>query len=197
MTGKTKQNKKSNQREIIEWGLLLGFILLIYTTGFHHTLRAWILSSGIMNPSTGNAIEEQLDADYNFKLASNKGEIINLADYKGKVVFINFWATWCPPCIAEMPNIHRLYQKIASEDIIFLMVSMDDDLGRVDAFMERNGYTFPIYYPAQNLPGVYNHNSIPRTYVISPKGKIVSQHVGMANYNNRKFQNFLTGLEKN
>ena len=104
---------------------------------------------------------------------------------------MNMWATWCPPCIAEMPDIHELYKDVASEDIVFVMLSLDDDPQKAKDFIAQKKYTFPVYFLNSPLPKVYSSNSIPTTYVISPEGKIVSKNYGMANYNNSSFKKFL------
>ncbi|MDB5262341.1 MAG: alkyl hydroperoxide reductase [Adhaeribacter sp.] len=113
---------------------------------------------------------------------------------KGKVIFMNFWATWCPPCIAEMPNIQSLYEKVKSENIAFVMVSLDDDPAKAQKFINRKKFTFPVYTPNGALPPVYAGQVIPTTFVISPDGRIVARKDGMADYDNQEFREFLQNM---
>ena len=183
-------------KELRDWGIFFGILAIIYFTGAHTLLQRLILSTGIMKPATDIPINEQEDADYQMDLMSLDGKTLSLSELKGKVIFINFWATWCPPCIAEMPDIHNLYKETRKENIVFLMISMDEDPAKAKKFIQKKGFSFPVYFLNSSLPPVYRHNSIPRTYVISPDGKIAASKVGMASYNNRSFKEFLKKLNK-
>jgi thiol-disulfide isomerase/thioredoxin len=115
-------------------------------------------------------------------------------DLKGKTVFINLWATWCPPCIAEMPDINKLYNDMSSDDIVFLMISLDDDFSKAKNFVQRKEYDFEIYQFASNPPASLYSKIIPTTFVLSPEGNIVVRKQGMAKYNSDSFKEFLKSL---
>lgn len=194
--GKMKK-KKSIKREIIEWVLFLGVIGFLYGTGLHTPvfgfLQGLILKTGIMQPSIN---ENPTDvANYDFMLIDQQGERKSFKDYEGKVVFINFWATWCPPCIAEMPDINDMFKEMNGKEIEFVFISLDDDFQKAKDFVKKKGYDFPIFQLASPLPQVYESSAIPTTYVISPEGKIVVTKSGMAKYNTRKFKQFLEKLK--
>lgn len=198
MKKKEKQKKKKSlKRELTEWAVFLGFIGILFVTGWYKDLAAGmqrlVLSTGFVQAS---AQDQGTPAAYNFRLQSLDGEILNFADLKGKTVFLNIWATWCPPCIAEMPDIHELYKNVHSDKIKFVMLSIDDDPQRTAKFIERKGYDFPVYIQTGALPQVYSSRSIPTTFVISPKGKIVVKHKGMAAYNTEKFKKLLTDISQ-
>jgi len=127
-------------------------------------------------------------------LINEEGERIPFSQFEGKVVFLNFWATWCPPCIAEMPDIQRLYEDVDSDNIAFVLISSDDSFQKAKDFVKRKEFNFPIYQLASPLPQVYDYRAIPTTYVISPEGKIVVSKSGMAKYNTKKFKKFLSEL---
>lgn len=128
-------------------------------------------------------------------LVSIEGERGSLKDFEGKTIFLNFWATWCPPCIAEMPNIQALYEDLSDdEDIVFVMLSLDEDHDKARAFMERKEFTMPVYFLIGRQPGVYNSTVVPTTYVISRSGDIVVEKRGMAKYNTTSFKEFLLSL---
>lgn len=192
---------KSKRRNIIEWALLLGIPALLYITGLHTEVIGKIqqltLSTGIVKPdlsSPGEKVDE--DQLYNFGLEGSDGKPFLLDSYKGKVIFINFWATWCPPCIAEMPGIDALYKATNSEDIVFFMISLDEDFSKAERFVERKDYSFPVYKVKGQIPNPLRSQSIPTTFIIAPDGSIAASHKGMADYNNAKVKNFLQELVK-
>ena len=146
-----------------------------------------------MQPSLNESSADQ--ADYNFTLIDEDGNQKPFTDFEDKVVFINFWATWCPPCVAEMPDINALYQEMEDKGIEFAMISFDDEFQKAKNFVEKKEFDFPIYQLASPLPKVYESNAIPTTYVLSPEGKIVVSKSGMAKYNTKKFKRFLEELK--
>ena len=82
-----------------------------------------------------------------FQLEDTKGNKVSLSDLRGKIVLVNFWATWCPPCIEEMPSMERLHEVIAGDDFVMLAINTEEN-GRsvVPAFLQKTPYTFPILY---------------------------------------------------
>ena len=183
------------KREIFEWGFIFVILGVIYFGGWQAEvagfLQRGVLLTGIMNPDQQLSIEDIQTASYDLSLVTLDGQKLQPEDLNNKVVFLNIWATWCAPCVAEMPGIHKLYQSVNKEDIVFVMISVDDNIEKLERFMERKKYTFPIYLPNASLPEVYQTRSIPTTFVISPKGKIVFKEEGMANYNTADFKEFL------
>jgi thiol-disulfide isomerase/thioredoxin len=121
--------------------------------------------------------------DYLWSLTKSNGESLPFTEIKGKVVFLNFWATWCPPCVAELPEIQRAYEK-HGQDVAFILVT-DQEKGVVEAFMEKHGYKLPVYYLSSGLPEVFNHRSIPTTYILSKDGRIVSRKTGAVNWDSK------------
>jgi len=190
------KKKKSIKREIIEWAIFLGILGFLFGTGLHTPvfgfIQGLILKTGIIQPSIDN--EEKAVADYDFVLIDSEGQQVPFTEFKNKVVFVNFWATWCPPCVAEMPDIHNLYLETQSSDIEFVLISLDEDFQKAKDFVKRKEFDFPIYRLASPLPAVYESSAIPTTYVISPNGEIVVTKSGMAKYNTKKFKQFLEEL---
>lgn len=152
-----------------------------------------VLATGIMQAETLNE-SEQYEIDYNFKLRNEAGQIIDFNQFKGQTVFLNFWATWCPPCVAEMPDIHDLYLKMKDENVAFVLISHDNQFDKAKNFLERKSYHLPIYQEASPLPEIFATKSIPTTFVISPEGKIIARRIGMAKYDTEEFRNLLLGI---
>lgn len=123
------------------------------------------------------------EEDYNWVLISHEGEKVDFSQFKGKPVFLNFWATWCPPCVAELPEIQKAWEKHGSS-VDFLLVT-NQDPAEVKAFMDKHGYTVPVHYTGSQAPTVFKHSSIPTTYIISPDGKIVVNKKGAVNWDSK------------
>lgn len=150
------------------------------------------LKTGLLNVRPEEP-EKEKDFDYNFTLKDLKGNRIKFDQYKGKVVFLNMWATWCGPCRAEMPGIHSLYEKMKGVPIEFVMLSIDRDqaLPKVESYIANNKYTFPVFMPSGNLATQLQVPSIPTTFIISKDGKIVMKEVGTRNYDTQRMADFL------
>ncbi len=192
------EKKKPARRALIEWAAMLGIILLLFTTGaataIQSRLQQAILWTGLIRPTVELATGSQPDADLSVRLTTLEGESLSLTAFEGKTIFINMWATWCAPCLAEMPNINSLYQQVASDAIVFVMISVDDDVDVVRQFVEQKGYSFPVYRLTHPMPAVYDSAVLPTTYIIAPNGKLVTKHVGMAQYNTDAFKAYLRQL---
>jgi len=191
-----KGKKKKVKRDIIEWAVIISIGVILYLTGLHTqvigAIQGLILKTGILKPETDHVIDQ---ADYDFELADQKGNILHGSTLRGQVLFINLWATWCPPCIAEMPDISRLYSEIQEEDSIkFIMITLDVDFSKAIRFIDKKGFDFDIYQFASPIPDVYSSQVIPTTYVVSPDGNIVVKKEGMAKYNSKSFKNFLRSM---
>ena len=132
-------------------------------------------------------------ADVSFK--DKEGNIVSLSSLKGKIVFINFWATWCPPCIHEMPSINELHKKFKdNEDVAFLMIDVDNAIEESTAFMEKNKYDLPLYTPASEIPAEFLGGSIPTTVILDKAGNIVERVEGSRDYSTPEIVAALTKL---
>ncbi|GEQ21802.1 thiol:disulfide interchange protein tlpA [Clostridium butyricum] len=122
-----------------------------------------------------------------FKLKDLNGNELSLSDLKGKKVFLNFWATWCPPCKAEMPEIEKLYQETKDSDLVIVAVEIGEPLDTVNSFIDSNKYNFRVLIdPDQTVATKYNITSIPTSYFIDADGNIVYKHVGGMNIDQMK-----------
>lgn len=110
---------------------------------------------------------------WDFTLEDLEGSPVSLKDFRGKLVFLNFWATWCGFCRKEMPSIERLWQKFKEEDFVILAVDVEEGGDWVRPFVEENGYTFPILLdPTGEVAYTYRIPQLPTTYLIDPEGMI-------------------------
>lgn len=115
-----------------------------------------------------------------FTLKNLGGEPVSLSQYRGKVVLLNFWASWCPPCKAEMPSMERLQEVFGDKDFIILAVNVEADGPElVPAFLEKNPYTFPVLYDNKGVvQQLYSVFKFPESFIIGKDGKIVQKVVG-------------------
>jgi thiol-disulfide isomerase/thioredoxin len=125
-----------------------------------------------------NAISDKNPA-LDFKLKDLNGKEVALSDYKGKKVFLNFWASWCPPCKAEMPDIEKLYEETKDSDLVILAVNVGESKSEVASFLNDNSYSFPVLLDSdQNIYNQYNIKGIPTSFFIDKDGNIVSSKEG-------------------
>ena len=121
-------------------------------------------------------------ADYGLKLKDLDGKPIDFARYRGRVVFLNLWATWCPPCRAEMPSIARLVANPRVKDVVFLCASVEDDPGGIRAYARQAKLSLPLVIADGPVPSVYQTEGIPATFVIGRDGRIAMAEVGSAEW---------------
>lgn len=190
--------KKTNKTEIIKWVVTIALMAFLVLTGLHKPIIAGlqkaILATGIIQPDIKNDDTLKKEIDLNVALVNEQGVTMNLNDFKGKVLFINLWATWCPPCRAEMPGIQNLYQKVGNRNIEFVMISSDRDFQTAIDYKKKSGFTFPIYQLKGPLPLELESQILPSTFVLDSGGHIVMSETGMAKYDSDKFVAFITGL---
>ena len=134
-------------------------------------------------------------ANFDMMLENSKGERLSMEEFKGKKVFFNVWATWCPPCIEEMPTIQNLYEEVDDEEVAFLMLTMDQDFQKAINYRNKYVYNFEIYRPLSGIPAMYHTKLIHTTFVINSEGYLVLQHDGMGKFDSEEFKTFLAGVE--
>ncbi|MGD8426399.1 MAG: TlpA disulfide reductase family protein [Balneolaceae bacterium] len=199
MVEKKSTNTNKWKRWLIEYSVIMGIILLLYSTGYYvevvGRLQQIVLWTGIIQPDLEQPVDIHPAADLKMPMISLSGEKTNLYDYRGKIIFLNFWATWCPPCVAEMPDIQSLYQSYKDQqNITFLMVSVDQDADKAKQFIRRKGFTFPVFIINGLPPAALRPSVIPSTFVIGKDGHLVLRRRGMAKYNTERFKTFLDSL---
>ena len=127
-----------------------------------------------------------------FKITDVSGNITDLQSFKGKKVFINLWATWCPPCRTEIPSIEKLYSKVDKTKVAFIMLSLDNDMQTAVNFATKNKLATPVYYPAENLPSLFNVEGIPATFIFDEQGNLIRWVEGGDNYDTAEYLKLLS-----
>lgn len=160
-----------------------------------------LIKTGIFNPTYEKLSVEKSDSalisPYRMELINAKGESLNLQEMEGKVVFINFWATWCPPCIAEMPSIQVLYDKFKLDDeVLILTVEIERKTEKAEAFMQKRNLTIPVFYPNSAIPKEFFTGTLPTTIILDKKRNLAHATLGMADYSKNDIVDFLNELKR-
>lgn len=189
-----------NRKNIVNAIFVALLLVLIFVPEAKALMMEGLMKVGLFNPDTARLekteqpkISENL-SDILFKDAS--GKVIDLGSLKGKVVFLNFWATWCPPCLAEMPAVNKLYTQFKDDkEVVFILVDADSDFAKAQKYMDRKGYGLPVYVAASGIPDVIFKGALPTTVVFDKMGRISYQESGAANYASDKFIDFVKKLK--
>lgn len=128
-------------------------------------------------------------SDLNWQLMDLQGKKISLSSMKGELLLVNSWATWCPPCRAEMPSLEKLFLTYGDR-VKFLIVSNEDDQV-VSEFIAKKKYTFPVYLAKSASPSALSSKSIPATFIINRDGKVIYKKTGAFDWNSAKVKKFL------
>jgi thiol-disulfide isomerase/thioredoxin len=129
-----------------------------------------------------------------FMLTDVNGNVINLTSFRGKKVFVNLWATWCPPCRAEIPSIEKLHSMVNSDSTVFVMLSLDENFDAAKRFAEAGKIRLPIYYPAGSMPDLFKTDGIPATFIFNEHGELIRQNMGSDDYSTDSYVSLLTAI---
>jgi thiol-disulfide isomerase/thioredoxin len=179
---------------VINLLLVAVFLVLLFSPDAKAGLMSGLIKIGLYKPDitkSGNTA----NIGGEVKFSDGNGKVIHLSDLKGKVVFINFWATWCPPCRAEMPSINDLHKKYGTNaEVVFITVDADNNYQKAKKFLDRKKYDFPLYTVASEVPAELFAGKLPTTVVLDKHGKVAFRHEGMADYSDKRFYDFMNGL---
>ncbi|MBL4746045.1 MAG: TlpA family protein disulfide reductase [Flavobacteriaceae bacterium] len=165
----------------VAWVLVFALILI-------PTSRAWLLKLISLSPSIENVSDRIPLSTYNWQLKGVNTQDVDFLDLQNKVIFVNFWATWCPGCIAEKPSIQALYNDY-KDQVVFLTVTSDSK-EKVDVYFKKKGFNLPVYHLMTREPKELSTETIPTTFVIDKNGMIVIKS-GRADWNTDKIRDYL------
>ena len=188
--------KKKHIYNILFFGFLI-FLFTPYGLGTRAKLTQGVTYvKSYIFPPTGNQDNNRKTLDnYDVKLkAITFAKDTDLASLKGKVVFINYWATWCPPCRAEMPSLQKLYNDYS--DRIEFVFATTDAKKDVDRYFTANEFNLPTYNIVSSIPQQINTTSLPATFILDKEGKIFLEEFGAADWNGSNIRKMLDDLLK-
>lgn len=143
-------------------------------------------------------VEDQVmfsDEEFNMKLKGINVPDANLKDFKGHVIFLNFWGTWCPPCREEWPTIQKLYEA-KKDKAAFILVAMQDKEEDIRKFLAEKKYTVPVYVAESPLSEKMLPKSFPTTFIIGKNGQILQKKDYMYDWNSASVQEFIDQVSK-
>lgn len=155
-------------------------------------IKKLVLEIGVILP-------KKTEQAINFTLSDLNDKKVSLSDFMGKVVFLNFWATWCGPCIKEMPSMEKLHQTMKGQDFVMLGINLDkaNNRNQVEAFVKALKVTFPILLDSNKVTtNLYPVDNIPATYIINKDGTKFGKVVGARGWADEDSINFFTELSK-
>lgn len=169
--------KKAKLDGLLRAGIVLLLVVLVYViyAGIHER----VVMAGDSAPA--------------FTLTADNGQTVSLPDFKGKLLILNFWATWCPPCVQETPSLSQLAQQFASKGVVVLGVSVDKNQQAYNAFLQK-------YHPAfltvreNKLHEEYGTFMYPETYIIDAKGKVVKKIAEGADWSDPQIVSYINSL---
>lgn len=152
--------------------VLLGLLVVLFGT-FLYTIRN----------SFEHRIIEPGDTAPSFAVTTESGKRVTRSDFSGKLLVLNFWATWCPPCIEEMPSLNEFAQQFQKEGVVVLGVSIDQNEQLYRRFLQQNRLAFEVARdPDAGIAAEYGTFKWPETYIINTQGKVVEKHIGPRNW---------------
>jgi len=172
---------------------IVAILLILFTpVGFY--VRVWSnkVVATVISPDMVDESDQAVLEDYHWELIDMEGNKMNLESHDGEVILINVWATWCPPCVAELPGFADVY-KDYGDKVVFAFVA-NDEKEKVREFLKKKGYELPVYFQASVMPQELESRSIPVTYILDKKGNIVVDKTGAANWNSDKTRSLLEKL---
>lgn len=181
-----KQWEQFKQKSL--WGkftdvLFIVLIFMVISSDGRIFLQRIVLETGLFGSFDENSNEAIAESNWQLNLTDLNGDQMNLAAFKGKKVFLNFWATWCPPCNAEIPSIVALMEACeANENTAFVLVT-NESPSRVRAFLEKKGLDLPVYFIREAPADELAYSSLPTTFVINEEGMLVHRSKGARKWN--------------
>jgi thiol-disulfide isomerase/thioredoxin len=123
-----------------------------------------------------------------FSIRDINGNVLNIQTLSGKKLFVNLWASWCPPCKKEMPSIEKLYRSVDKEKVQFLLISFDDQFELAKKYVLSKKLNLPIYYPTENPPALFQVQGIPATFIFNESGELIKRVEGSENYYTKEYK---------
>jgi thiol-disulfide isomerase/thioredoxin len=174
--------------------LLLVFLALLLIPQTRTPIQVAVnkLKILVLSPSAMDEDDQTQLQPFNYKVKNLNGASNVVKIGKGRVTFVSYWATWCPPCIAELPSIQKLYVDYGDKMDFILLTNEDPAVVR--RFVEKKGYELPVYSPIMETPEALYETSIPTNYIIDAKGRIIVKETGAVDWDSPKIRKLLDGL---
>ena len=132
-----------------------------------------------------------------FSAEDSDGIVVSLKDFQGKFVLLNFWATWCYPCLKEMPDMEKAYKSLGKENLAVLAIAMGESVEKIKKFSEKNSFSFPMLSDENMvITKLYGVKNIPITYLIDPEGVLLGRALGIRDWSSSELMGFIRSRKK-
>lgn len=159
----------------------IGLLLIVLVFAIYASLRERVIMVG--------------DSAPDFSITADNGRTISSSAFGGKLLVLNFWATWCPPCVEEMPSLNRFHQALANSGVVVLGISVDKDDKAYQAFLSKANVTFlTARDPRAQINADFGTFKYPETYVIDAKGKVLRKFIGPENWDDQRMVSDIRSL---
>ncbi|MDR2235049.1 MAG: TlpA family protein disulfide reductase [Chryseobacterium sp.] len=165
-------------------------VAVFFTTSFIVSGKNKVYSEPVIPGALASYSEDDLI------FIQEDGKKIALSDLKGKIVFINFWATWCGPCVEEMPSIQKLKSKFKNDEIVFIMLNIESNLSKAKKFMKKRNLDLPVHIAGSPVSSSLFKNVVPTTLIYNKEGKLEANIQGMRDFGDEEIYHALKELSE-
>ncbi|MBZ9628029.1 TlpA family protein disulfide reductase [Psychroflexus sp. CAK1W] len=188
---KKKKNFLEKHWSNILFGLLIVLIIIPQT---RQPIQVFLNRVIAFSPSEIDESDRETLKDYEWYFKNEDNKTVNFAQSQGKPVLVNYWATWCAPCIAEMPDLQKLYTDYKDEVDFYFITSEEPKVVR--SFLEKENLNLPVYYFLSSPPDMLKSSSLPTTFLIDAEGEIIMKKTGAANWYSKTVRSTIDKLKK-
>jgi peroxiredoxin len=196
--------------DIMIWAVLPVCLFFISSVALSFSFRSvQVISTDEADPKTERLFREMriievphIPPPVDFSLLDINGQQFTLSDFKGKIVFLNFWTTWCPECRIEMPSMEKLYKRLSSQDFTMIAVNLQEPALRVKTFLKKYPLTFSILLDSKGKIGQqFGIRAVPTTFILDKNGGIIGKALGSRQWDSKEsmalFEHLINRVERN
>jgi peroxiredoxin len=201
---------KFKKTDIMIWAVLPVCLFFISSVALSFSFRSvQVISTDEADPKTERLFREMriievphIPPPVDFSLLDINGQQFTLSDFKGKIVFLNFWTTWCPECRIEMPSMEKLYKRLSSQDFTMIAVNLQEPALRVKTFLKKYPLTFSILLDSKGKIGQqFGIRAVPTTFILDKNGGIIGKALGSRQWDSKEsmalFEHLINRVERN